>query len=454
MRKKRYSMKTKKLLPAVSLLLLSAVLLSTASFAWFSMNTSVRSDGFRLEAYSDSLFLEISDEKDGEYAIDVDMDYSNEIALRLVTHAHLSLGGTVIEEETAAQGERYTSESGKVYYQKVAVNSALNDTYEGDNYINLVTAGKLRDASSVTGYYNIDDGQISFSVVTDPYLVFDGTGDYYNKVGNTYYKLSLDDGDGTLDLDELSQHASLRGMYTVALGTPEDKDARYDGSSTYYAKDADSGHISPVSALQLGSHVGGYYTLSVLESGVKTASGDTKYYVENGNGDLVCLGTPAKGTDLTDYFYWARAYSSDMDMVQEDNTLNVIKGDRLSDYYLEDTLYLRIGSEDKHGEDLRISAVDVAGDDSLTGAVRVYFEAVNGAGQISRATYNNRTGKIEHLDGGVLFSNILSNRAEVIEVKVYIYYEGTDRSAKTKDVKLSGQSVSVEFEVDFPDYAS
>ncbi|HBR31143.1 MAG TPA: hypothetical protein DD733_03560 [Clostridiales bacterium] len=47
----------KKLLPALALLLVSAVLLSTASYAWFSMNTQVTATGMDITAKSDSVFL-------------------------------------------------------------------------------------------------------------------------------------------------------------------------------------------------------------------------------------------------------------------------------------------------------------------------------------------------------------------------------------------------------------
>ena len=60
-------MKTKSLFIAICLLVVSATMLGTASFAWFSMNTEVAVDGIEVEAYSDSLFLEISKEKADNY---------------------------------------------------------------------------------------------------------------------------------------------------------------------------------------------------------------------------------------------------------------------------------------------------------------------------------------------------------------------------------------------------
>ncbi len=50
----------KKLIPAFALLLISAVVLSTASFAWFSMNTEVSASGMTITAKSDAVALVIN----------------------------------------------------------------------------------------------------------------------------------------------------------------------------------------------------------------------------------------------------------------------------------------------------------------------------------------------------------------------------------------------------------
>lgn len=55
---------TRKLIPAFVMLLVSAVLMSTASFAWFAMNTTVEATGMEVKAKADSIFLEISGKKD------------------------------------------------------------------------------------------------------------------------------------------------------------------------------------------------------------------------------------------------------------------------------------------------------------------------------------------------------------------------------------------------------
>jgi hypothetical protein len=57
---------TRKLIPAMIMLLVSAVLMSTASYAWFAMNTNVTASGMEVKAKADSIFLEISGTKDKE----------------------------------------------------------------------------------------------------------------------------------------------------------------------------------------------------------------------------------------------------------------------------------------------------------------------------------------------------------------------------------------------------
>lgn len=51
--------KMRKLLPALAMLLISAVMMSTASFAWFAMNTNVTATGMNVSAKSNDTFLQI-----------------------------------------------------------------------------------------------------------------------------------------------------------------------------------------------------------------------------------------------------------------------------------------------------------------------------------------------------------------------------------------------------------
>lgn len=51
--------KFKKLIPALCMLLVSAVMLGSTTFAWFSMNNTVTATGMTVTANSDELFLVI-----------------------------------------------------------------------------------------------------------------------------------------------------------------------------------------------------------------------------------------------------------------------------------------------------------------------------------------------------------------------------------------------------------
>ncbi len=56
---------TRKLIPALVMLLISAVMLSTASFAWFSMNENVDVTGMQVSAKTDNTYLLIADAVSG-----------------------------------------------------------------------------------------------------------------------------------------------------------------------------------------------------------------------------------------------------------------------------------------------------------------------------------------------------------------------------------------------------
>ena len=56
--------KFRKLVPALCMLLISAVLLGTSTFAWFSMNTTVTATGMQVTAKTDHTYLLISDTND------------------------------------------------------------------------------------------------------------------------------------------------------------------------------------------------------------------------------------------------------------------------------------------------------------------------------------------------------------------------------------------------------
>ena len=75
---------TRKLIPAFVMLIVSAIMLSTASFAWFANSTSVNATGMTVKANTDVKFLEISTSNDSGWASFVTLTATDE-NLDLVT---------------------------------------------------------------------------------------------------------------------------------------------------------------------------------------------------------------------------------------------------------------------------------------------------------------------------------------------------------------------------------
>ena len=65
---------TRKVIPALVMLLVSAIMLSTASYAWFASNSTVAADNMHVKVKSNTQFLEISKTSDGTFTPSVDYD--------------------------------------------------------------------------------------------------------------------------------------------------------------------------------------------------------------------------------------------------------------------------------------------------------------------------------------------------------------------------------------------
>ncbi|MBQ7315420.1 MAG: hypothetical protein IJW83_05400, partial [Clostridia bacterium] len=207
--------------------------------------------------------------------------------------------------------------------------------------------------------------------------------------------------------------------------------------------------------LSVGDELAGYYTATTETLADTTFDGTSVYYVQSGD-DYVCLGTPAAGTAINGYLYWGRAYSTELNEVQANNTLNVLSESVAeADYYLHKTLYLRQGENTNHATNLRVSDIKVSGAaSSLKDALRVLIIATSTSGETATATYDAGTDVITHENGNNnLFAMLLGDQQETVTVEVYIYFDGTDDVAKNDSIAvLNGQIVSIEFAIDELEY--
>ena len=95
---------TRKLIPALAMLLISAVMMSTASFAWFTMNTEVTATGITVTAVAPKS-LWIMEEAGGDQKTTIALANENTNAATSGKFAP----ATVVDKEAAAASWEFIS---------------------------------------------------------------------------------------------------------------------------------------------------------------------------------------------------------------------------------------------------------------------------------------------------------------------------------------------------------
>lgn len=468
--------KSKKLILAVCLLLISAVMAGTASFAWFSMNTEVSVDGIEVEAYSDSLFLEISTAKDGTYNTSVTLEGDKQY-LRLAKHGFVSEAFTVVA--TPARGNYSTDieTAGTVFYKKVE----LNDS----NYKYVIVSDLELPTSDVEGLYK----NATFVRLGSGAIAADGT-TYYEKLGSKYapktltagesaagyYTLSpvytlIDDDTATAEAgvvyyelsggkyvvveDVVVDDTLVGDYYTAAAIEAEDASATYDATATYYKKDANNAFyvVDPTTA---GTDLSAYFTIAEDDvDDLTAATGDI--FVKNADDEYSLLGNFATATDITNMLYFGRAYSDVIADGDSDDALNIVKTANLANYRYQNSVYLHNANNTNDSRNLEAS-FSVSGNNVLTSAVRVVLVVYDVTGTetfVNYVEYSKRTGDVNYLVGENIVDLLAGNEAQTLRADIYVYYDGSDAAAKNDTdgvLELSGNKVEIEFTIDGPDY--
>lgn len=479
---------TKRFLVAVCLLVVSATLLGSASFAWFSMNTDVNVDGIEVEAYSDSLFLEISTAKDGAYDTSVSFAGDKQY-IRLAKHGFVTKAYTLTE--TATTNTEYDGTT--VYYKKVELK---------DSYYKYVVADDLVAPEGVVGLYK----NPVFVEITDSTATMQSGVAYYakqNEYVNKYIPVSyeanksatglytiapvytqIDDADAKAEADTVYYTldngvytvvenveegvTDVNGKYTAAEIAPEADGATKDSAATYYVK-GDDGSFYVKNYFAPGSSVVGYYILNTLNPQEITdlTAVSTKAFVQTATNEYSLLGdfsittentTP---TDITNMLYFGRAYSDIITDGNFDEALNIIKGTDVANYRYTNSIYLRNANNTNPSKNLTAN-FNVSGTNPLTGAVRVVL-IVSDVTDPNAVTYVN---KVEYVKNGGAYTikygtgnNIVDvlagDEAQTLKVDIYVYYDGSDASAKNATngvLELTGNKVDIEFNIDEQPY--
>lgn len=138
----------KTILPALAMLIISAVMLSTASYAWFAMSTEVSATNMSVSIKSDSSFLMIASQADVDGAITADSTLDTLAAVRKLqklttTNINTSKELLPTAHDAATGVDGYNSTD--VWYTKVASDPTKPDAADSTKK-SLTTLGATLDS--------------------------------------------------------------------------------------------------------------------------------------------------------------------------------------------------------------------------------------------------------------------------------------------------------------------
>ena len=437
-------MKIKRLTLAVCLLIISATLLGTASYAWFSMNTEVGVDGIQVEAYSDSLFLEIS--KDNTtYNTSVDFSSTGEVVLRLAKHGFV--GDTYNLNISGATGRYNKTLESKSYYKLIAETS---DSFQ--KYVKAVKDVDYKLGTSLVGLYE----NLQFDQVTDNDAKAAASTKYYKLEKGKYVPVTVTEG-----------VTAVKGYYTLTAETVATK-ANYEGGTTqYYAKGADGSYSNVTSTLELGTDLSAFYEITATPIASDAVSGDV-YLGKTGEAidEYAYLGAYGAGTDISDALYFGRAYSDVIANGDQTDTLNIIKkASANGTYFYKETVFVRNALNTNDSKNLTTTITVGGVENEIAKALRVLLVVTDAdsGDRVNTVYYDNVTRLSEYGEGANIVGVLLGNQQETLKVDIYVYFDGTDVvSQNSPDTGsgaagipagvLNGQTVSIAFNIDGHDY--
>ena len=120
---------TRKLIPAFVMLIVSAIMLSTASYAWLAESTSVSAGPMTVTANTDVVFMQISNEEDGTFGRSATAKNSSAENLNLVT---AKLDNSEHKLAISEQKVIWQTGNGKNPDDYTVDDSGLTDVAQGD----------------------------------------------------------------------------------------------------------------------------------------------------------------------------------------------------------------------------------------------------------------------------------------------------------------------------------
>ncbi len=173
----------KKIVPALSLLLVSVVLVSTATFAWFSMNTTVDASGISLTAVTPvNLLISLEDDAGFSNAVEID-NYTGALLMPSSIDPNSLIFNAVVPGMVGSGGAGGAAENGKTKIMRTSdVGAVADDTngYYAQYVLYLKTTQHLENnagvyLSSLEVYDRYVATASDTSVPADTYYASDGT---------------------------------------------------------------------------------------------------------------------------------------------------------------------------------------------------------------------------------------------------------------------------------------
>ncbi len=306
-------MKLRKLIPAFALLLVSAVVMSTASFAWFSMNTKVTVSSMTVKATASKNLL-ISGTKDGDYLA----------SLGLTTSATSMVPTSTVASSAPSFFKLKTVGTGMQADSSAAVwNTTFEKAIEGTDYIKETmwvkstgtNASNLKAKISFTGGEKELDAALRVLIVnsTNAYLYSPVTGadSSYNAIASI-----------TSEVQKLmvSSEKADGGSYIYATADGKAL-AQYIGA---YYENADCTTLAE-NVVAGETDVTSYYVL--IPAGVIENTTPTSTYSTNGSTVIVGTLTADTATQI-DVYIWFEGQDSNCkstNAVTLDNTVFTIE---------------------------------------------------------------------------------------------------------------------------------
>ena len=178
---------SRRLIPAFAMLLVSAVLMSTASFAWFSMRDEVTASGMTVSAESNSIYLEIKGAGDAGYSATGNAnineklfpvahnDWDSKADIETLSTWYYKFSDAADEYEASQGGDTYTIDAFDNYVFKTTYEVKLHTGSAEKAYDLYVSSVTIPENTGITvviaganGYVELDetDADISFAETT------------------------------------------------------------------------------------------------------------------------------------------------------------------------------------------------------------------------------------------------------------------------------------------------